>query len=131
MNYPLMEHAADDIQASSGRLLKDVNLEALAQDELSSHDLQIHADTLRTQAAIAQEAGYSQLAANLLRAAELTRVPNDEILKMYEMLRPGRASFEKLMELATYLEATYEAVETARLVREAAEVYQQRGLLRR
>lgn len=130
MNYPLMQHA-DEIQAASGRRLKDVTLDALAQGELSADDLQIHADTLRTQAAIAEEAGYSQLAANLRRAAELTRVPSDEIVKMYELLRPERASFEKLMELAAYLETTYAAVETARLVREAAAIYRKRGLLRR
>ncbi len=131
MKYPLMQHAADEIRAASGRRLKEVTLDALAQGELSADDLQIHADTLRIQAAIAQKAGYSQLAANLLRAAELTRVPSEEILKMYELLRPERASFEKLIELAAYLEATYAAVETARLVREAAAVYRERGLLRR
>jgi propanediol dehydratase small subunit len=131
MKYPLMEHAAEQIQAANGRPLKEINLEMLAQGELSAQDLQIHAHTLHVQAEIAREAGHSQLAANLMRAAELTRVPNEEILKMYEMLRPARASYEKLMELAAYLEATYHAAETARLVREAAEVYRDRGLLRR
>jgi propanediol dehydratase small subunit len=131
MKYPLMEHAADQIRAANGHPLNDINLDALARGELSAEDLQIHADTLHVQAEIAREAGHSQLAANLKRAAELTRVPNEEILKMYEMLRPARASYEKLMELAAYLETTYQAAETARLVREAAEGYRDRGLLRR
>jgi propanediol dehydratase small subunit len=123
-----MQHA-EEIQAASGRSLNEITLETLAG--LSPEDLQIHANTLRAQAEIAHRAGYPQLAANLMRAAELTIVPNEEILKMYEMLRPERASFEKLMELAAYLETTYHAVETAQLVREAAQVYRERELLRR
>lgn len=128
MKYPLMQHA-EEIQAASGRSLNEIALETLAS--LSPEDLQIHANTLRAQAEIAHRSGYPQLAANLMRAAELTIVPNEEILKMYEMLRPERASFEKLMELAAYLETTYQAVETAQLVREAAQVYRERELLRR
>lgn len=128
MKYPLMQHA-EEIRAASGRSLNEIMLETLAS--LSPEDLQIHANTLRAQAEIAHRAGYSQLAANLMRAAELTIVPNEEILKMYEMLRPERASFEKLMELAVHLETTYHAVETAQLVREAAQVYRERELLRR
>lgn len=128
MKYPLMQHA-EEIRTASGRSLNEITLETLAS--LSPEDLQIHANTLRAQAEIAHRAGYSQLAANLMRAAELTIVPNEEILKMYEMLRPERASFEKLMELAAYLETTYHAVETAQLVREAAQVYRERELLRR
>lgn len=123
-----MQHA-EEIRTASGRSLNEITLETLAS--LSPEDLQIHANTLRAQAEIAHRAGYSQLAANLMRAAELTIVPNEEILKMYEMLRPERASFEKLMELAAYLETTYHAVETAQLVREAAQVYRERELLRR
>ncbi len=93
--------------------------------------LRIHPETLRRQAEIARQAGYSQLAENLLRAAELTAVPNDDLLKMYDLLRPGRASFQQLIGLADLLERTYHAVETARFVREATQVYQARGLLRR
>ncbi len=131
MNYPLMQNAAEQIQAASGRPLKDINLESLARGDLTAQDLQIHGDTLRIQAQIAREAGQSQLADNLIRAAELTKVPNEEILKMYELLRPARASFEKLIELAAYLETTYAAAETGRLIREAAEVYRVRGLVKR
>ena len=68
------------------------------------------------------------MAANLLRAAELTDVPNDELLKIYEMLRPERASFDELTRLADYLETTYGARENAAFIREAADVYRERGL---
>jgi propanediol dehydratase small subunit len=65
-----------------------------------------------------------------MRAAELTAVPNDEVLQMYETLRPRRASYAELQELADRLEQVHNARENAALVREAAEVYRARNLLR-
>jgi propanediol dehydratase small subunit len=127
-NYPLIDQA-DDLRAASGRPLSEVTLDALA--ELSIADGQISPATLRAQAEIARQAGFRQLATNLTRAAELTAVPNAELLRMYEMLRPQRASHADLLALADSLEQRYDAVENARMVREAAEVYQARGLLKR
>ena len=127
--YPLIEHAAD-LQAMSGRPSEQITLDAAASEELTIADVQISAETLRAQATIARQAGYDQLAANLTRAAELTTVPNAEVLRMYELLRPGRATYAELIEVAATLEESYGARETAALVREAAEVYQARGLLR-
>jgi propanediol dehydratase small subunit len=129
--YPLMQHAAEDLQAMSGRSLSEITLDAVADGALSPEDMRIQAETLRLQAQVAEKAGYTQLAANLRRAAELTAVPNQEVLQIYDMLRPARATYAQLIQLAEYLEATYRAAETGKLVREAAEVYQQRGLLRR
>ena len=129
--YPLMDHAAEQLHAISGRPLGSITLGAAEAGELEIADLQISADTLRTQAAIARQAGYAQLAANLARAAELTAVPNAEVLRMDELLRPGRASYGELAELAARLAQAYGASENAALVREAAEVYRARGLLRR
>jgi propanediol dehydratase small subunit len=130
-HYPLMDNEADHLRAYSGRPLSEVTPEAITNGDLSAADLRIHADTLRAQAEIARGAGYEQLAANLLRAAELTVVPNEELLQMYDLLRPSRASWEQLAMLAERLEQTYAAHENARFVREAAEVYRTRGLLRR
>src|SRR5215213_1077990 len=127
-NYPLIEHA-DELRAVSGRPLSEVTLDAL--DDLSIADVQISPATLRAQAEIARQAGFRQLATNLARAAELTAVPNAELLRMYEMLRPQRASHAELLALADELEQRYAAVEKAQMVREAAEVYQARGLLKR
>ena len=129
--YPLMENDADNLQAASGRPLSEITLEAAANGDLSIADLRISPETLRAQAEIARQAGYTQLAANLTRAAELTAVPNEELLQMYEMLRPGRSTFETLLGLAEKLEGVYNAPVTGRMVREAAEVYRARGLLRR
>jgi propanediol dehydratase small subunit len=128
--YPLMENAEDRLKASSGKPLADITLEAAANGELTAGDLRIHAETLRMQAEIAAKAGYDQLALNLLRAAELTLVPNAEVLQIYDILRPGRASYEQLIGLAAHLEETYGAAENGRFIREAAEAYRERGLLR-
>jgi propanediol dehydratase small subunit len=129
--YPLRDSEADDLLTRSGRPLGDITSEAIASGELTGDDLRTNADTLRQQAAIARDGGYPQLAANLLRAAELTDVPNEELLKIYELLRPERASFDELTRLADYLEESYGAVENAAFIKEAATTYRKRNLLRR
>jgi propanediol dehydratase small subunit len=126
--YPLIDQT-DELRAASGRPLSEVTLNAL--EDLSIADVQISPATLRGQAQIARQAGFRQLATNLTRAAELTAVPNAELLRMYELLRPQRASQAELLALADELEQRYQAVENARMVREAAEVYRVRGLLKR
>jgi len=123
-SYPLRDSA--DLRAASGRPLAEVG-----GDGLSMADLTISAETLQAQAAVARAAGYGQLAENLERAAELTRVPNAEVLRMYERLRPGRASYAALVALAETLETQYQAQACGRLFREAAEAYRTRGLLKR
>ena len=130
-SYPLRETAAETLKAASGRRLADITEQAAASGSLSMADLQVSAETLRAQAQVARRAGYGQLGANLERAAELTAVPNAEVLRMYDLLRPGRASGEQLRALAEALEAEYGAPACAQLVREAAEVYTARGLTRR
>ena len=130
-HYPLKDNATGTLKAASGRPLGEITLEAAAAGELTIGDLQIDATTLRTQAEIARTAGFRQLAVNLIRAAELTGVPNAELLRMYELLRPRRATYAELLALAEELESRYSAPENARLVREAAAVYQARGLLQR
>ena len=127
--YPLMESAGDRLAATSGRRLAEVDLAAAAAGEASIADLQIGPETLRAQAEIAQEAGYPQLAENLRRAAELTAVPNEELLRMYETLRPNRSTYAALLEMAERLEERYGAALTAAFVREAAGVYRVRGFV--
>ena len=127
-SYPLIDQA-EGLRAASGRPLNEVTLDAL--EDLSIADVQISPDTLRAQAEIARAAGFRQLATNLARAAELTAVPNAVLLRMYELLRPQRASHAELLALADELEQRYAAVENAQMVREAAEVYRARGLVKR
>ena len=128
--YPLMDNAEDQLKAFSGRPLPEITLEAAADGELSAADLRIHRETLWMQAEVARKAGYAQLAGNLMRAAELTLVPNAEVLQIYDLLRPMRATYDQLMQLAAHLQQTYQAAENAKFVREAAEVYRERKLLR-
>ena len=95
-----------------------------------SPDLRVHPETLRHQAKVAEAHGNPQLGENLRRAAELTALPDDEVLAIYEGLRPGRSTAAGLEGVAARLEAA-QAPLCAALVREAAEVYARRGLLRR
>jgi len=129
--YPLRHNPEADLKAFSGRPLSEITSDAIADGSLSADDLRTHASALRQQAEIARDAGYTSLASNLLRASELTLVPNVEVLKIYEMLRPDRSSRDELIKLADYLEKTYEASENATFIREAAEVYRERKILRR
>ena len=52
------------------------------------------------QAEVAAAHENPQLAENLRRAAELTRLPDDEVLAIYEALRPGRSTPGQLTALA-------------------------------
>ena len=116
-------------RAFSGRAAEELTLHRLAADELETDDVRIHPETLERQAAVAQQHGNPQLAANFRRAAELTRVPEAEVMAMYEALRPHRSSGAELEALAVTLDG-YDAPRCAALVREAAAVYARRGLLR-
>ena len=116
-------------RALSGRPLDELTLEAAVRGDLSPADLRIHPETLRRQAEVAEEHGNPQLGANLRRAAEMATLADDEVLGIYEALRPGRATAAELASIASRLEAA-DAPLCAALVREAAGVYARRGLLR-
>jgi propanediol dehydratase small subunit len=118
----------DNVRTFTGRSLRELSVEKVLAGELSAEDFRISADTLRKQANAAESGGYRQLAENLRRAAELTCISNSEVLEIYNQLRPGRGNYESLSALAERLEKEYEATLTAALVREAAEVYRQRGI---
>ena len=126
--YPLGEHARDEITTATGKPLDELTLEAVRMGRVEPRDVSIHPDTLRAQAQIAEQAGFPQLAANFRRAAELANVPQEKVLAVYEALRPYRLHYEQLLALAEELERDYQATENARLLREAAEAYRERGL---
>jgi propanediol dehydratase small subunit len=111
----------------SGRTATDVTVEAMRTGEVGVADLRIHPETLERQATIAEEHANPQLAENLRRAAELTRVPDEEVLRIYEALRPGRSTPAGLTALAESL-ATRGLPRCAALVAEAADIYARRGL---
>jgi propanediol dehydratase small subunit len=115
--------------ALSGRPIDEVTLEAVVRGDLGPTDLRVHPDTLRRQAEVAEAHGNPQLGENLRRAAELTALRDDEVLTIYEALRPGRSTAAGLADVAARLESA-DAPLCAALVREAAQIYARRGLLR-
>ena len=115
------------IRALSGKAVDQLTVEAVRAGEIDVADLRIHPETLERQAAVAQEHGNPQLAENLRRAAELTRLPDDEVLAVYEALRPGRSTPAQLASLAASLAARGLPL-CAALLTEAADVYARRGL---
>ena len=113
--------------AYSGRDGRDITVEAIRRGEVAIDDVRIHPDTLEHQARVAQDNGNPQLAANFRRAAELATMPDDEVMALYEALRPGRSSAEQLLEHAQHL-ADRGAQRNAELFRQAAATYARRGL---
>ena len=114
----------------SGKKLEELRIEKVLSKELQLEDFRISAETLRRQAQTARQAGYPQLADNLLRAAELTRLSNEELLEIYDKLRPGRTTHAEMTTIADRLERHFDAPLTAAFVREAAEIYRRRALVR-
>jgi propanediol dehydratase small subunit len=117
----------DVTRALSGRPVENLTVDAVRAGEIGLADLRIHPDTLEHQATVAEQHENPQLAENLRRAAELTRLPDDEVLAIYEALRPGRSTAEQLTALAASL-AERGLPRCAALVAAAADVYARRGL---
>ena len=122
--------ANENVSTLSGRKVSELKIEDVLTGELSVEDLRISGKTLGGQADAAAAAGYRQLAENLRRAAELTRISNEQVLEIYEALRPGRSSYSQLSGWADRLASAYDAPLTAALMREAAEVYRIRGIFK-
>ena len=128
-DYPLAEKRPDLVRTRRGKRLEDLTLEALENGNVALEDLRITPDALRQQAEIAIAAGRPTLARNFERAAELVDVPQDVILGIYELLRPGRAKGKAdLLDAARLLRETYKAERMAAFIEEAAQVYERRGL---
>jgi len=118
-----------DVRALSGRPVGEIGVAAALAGELGPADARIHPDTLRAQAEVAQQHGNPELAENLRRAAELALLPDAEVLAIYAALRPRRSSRAELDAIAARL-ASAGAPRSAALVREAADAYERRRLLR-
>jgi propanediol dehydratase small subunit len=130
--YPVGEKQPERVRTRNGHPLSELTLDNLLAGGVTASDFGITAAGLRLQATIAEQAGRSNLAQNLRRGAELVDIPEDVLLKIYELLRPGRAqSADALRSAANHLRDTYGAKETASLLEEAALVYEQRGIFQR
>jgi propanediol dehydratase small subunit len=115
------------IRSRSGRSLDELTIEAVRKRTLAINDFAISRAQLEAQARAAQADGHPQLAESLRRAAEMTALSNERVMRIYEMLRPGRASGDELARLAGEL-AALGMPRLAAFVAEAADAYRARGL---
>ncbi|MGO5160098.1 MULTISPECIES: diol dehydratase small subunit [unclassified Bilifractor] len=129
MQYPLGEHERDRITSRTGKKLDELSLDEVRKGHVAPDDIKISAEMLRAQGEVADQAGNAPMKKNFERAAELTNVPDDVILRMYNKLRPNRATKTELARMAEELLEKYQAPNCAKLVLEAAEVYEKRGIL--
>jgi propanediol dehydratase small subunit len=130
-DYPLSVNRQDLLRTPTGKPITALTMNAVVAGEISAEDLRIAPETLQLQATLAESVHRRQLAANFRRAAELTAVPDAEVLAMYNALRPRASSKEQLIGIAENLENKFGATVCGALVREAAEVYERRDLLAR
>ena len=129
MQYPLGEHEKERIYSKTGKKLTEITLDEVMKGHISSDDIKISKEMLKAQGQVASENGNDPMEKNFERAAELVDVPDDVILKMYDKLRPNRSTKLELVMMAQELVEKYHAKNCARLVMEAAEVYEKRGIL--
>lgn len=129
-DYPLGKKRPELIKTSTGKSIEDINLENILSEKVTLEDIKINSKTLLYQAEIAESVGNVQLAANFRRAAELTVVPDDKVLEIYDALKPYKSTKQQLIEIAEELEGKYNAKLNARLVREAAESYEKRSMIK-
>ena len=130
MQYPLVEHEKERITSKTGMKLTDITLDEVMKNHISADDIKISREMLKAQGQVAKEAGNDPMEKNFERAAELVDVPDEVILKMYDKLRPNRSTKLELVMMAQELLEKYNAKNCAKLVMEAAEVYEKRGILR-
>ena len=128
-DYPRAETQPEKSAGKRGKRLTEITLDAVLSGAVTMEDLRITPDALTAQAAIARDAGRPTLALNFERAAELVDVPQDFIMQVYELLRPGRSiSKQQLLDAAATLRDTYGAIRVADFICEAASAYEARGL---
>lgn len=129
MRYPLGEHEKDSIRSKTGKKLSDITLEEVKRGRITADDIKISKEMLYNQGQVARENDNVELAKNFDRASELVDVPDEIILEMYNKLRPNRATKLELVTMAKDLLEQYKAANCAKLVLEAAEIYEKRGVL--
>ncbi|AFM19578.1 propanediol dehydratase, small subunit [Mycolicibacterium chubuense NBB4] len=108
---------------------RDVTIGNAVDGKLGLADLRMDPAALAHQAVVAEEGGNPQLAENFLRAAELATIDDEDVMALYEALRPYRSTAAELEELRASLVARG-ASRCAALVEQAAAAYTRRGLLR-
>lgn len=129
-DYPLGVKMPEAIKTPTGKPFSSLSYEKVIAGELTSDDMRIAPETLEMQAQVAESVGREAFAGNLRRAAELIAVPDERLLQIYNALRPYRSTKQELLDIAAELDG-YKCAIAAGLVREAAEVYEKRGRLKK
>ena len=129
-DYPLGLKSPDLLFTPTDKAYDELTLDAALAGEITVNDLRISPRTLMMQAEICESIGRTQLAQNFRRAAEMINISDARILEIYNAMRPNRSTKEELLKIAQELEEEYGAIENARLVREATDVYERRGILK-
>ena len=130
-DYPLVSKRPELVRTPTGKKLDDLTLAALREGKIKPEDMRIAPETLEMQAQVAEAIGRAPFARNLRRAAELIAVPDERVLEIYNAMRPNRSTREELLAIADELENKYGAKVNSAFVRESAEVYAARGILRK
>lgn len=128
-DYPLAAKRPDLLVGPRGKKFEELTLENVEKGNVTFDDFRITPQALEYQAQVAEAGKRPQVAANLRRAAELTKVPDARVLEIYNALRPHRSTKEELLAIAAELENQYGAKVCGEFVREAAQVYEKRRLL--
>ena len=106
-----------------------ISVSAALQGEMAISDIRLTPEVLRAQASIAREHRNPQMAASLERAAEMCALPDEDIMALYEALRPHRSTAAELDAWVTRLR-TANAPACAAYVLDARSAYERRDLLR-
>ncbi len=128
--YPLKDKHPEIIKSKSGKGLDEITLDAIMSGDVSADDIKISREVLILQAEVAKQDGKIQLAKNFVRAAELIEIPDDQILDMYNMLRPYRSTEEELKQLSVRLRKEFDAEMCADFIEETLAVYKKRDILK-
>lgn len=130
-SYPLGEKIPDKIKSPTGKSISDLTLDKMIKGEIGASDMRIAKETLEMQAQVSESVGKDAFAKNLRRASELIAVPDERLLEIYNAMRPYRSTKEELYQIADELEKKYNCKINSAFVREAADVYEVRGRLKK
>ena len=129
--YPFGNKVPEKISTFSGKKLSDLTLDKVIKGEVTNDDIKISSETLEMQSDVAKSVNRGAFAKNLERAAELIEVPDDRVLEIYDSLRPYRSTKQELLNIADELENQYNCNINAKFIRQAADVYEKRGRLKK
>lgn len=129
-DYPLYSKHPELVHSPSGKNLDEITLDNVMGNKIKSNDLRITPNTLRLQGEVANDAGRDAIQRNFKRAAELTSIPDDRLLEMYNALRPYRSTKAELLAISSELKDKYNAPVNAGWFAEAADYYESRKKLK-